>query len=306
MIGIVIIGSALMFINLEDYVNPLRERIPEYTFPRSSELIYGVLFFLLYVVLYKIIKNFFYKRVGNWLEDKYLKEEDNGELYKEKVAIYMFKLLYLTCASIFGHYILRGLVFFPKSLFGNGEYRKMFQEGRDMFFFDKTPYFDLYYLANLGWAIFDTYLLCILPLQSDFPMMLLHHLATVSLVVFSYLINYSNIGCVVFYLHYFGDAFGYVLRIFIYVKVNTFLRVLSGVTVIIAFFYTRIYVFGYVIHDTYYFLNFDWGYIEYFCLLFKVFLYFLHIIWLSLILYKFCGYLFSGHTEELYKHKKNR
>ena len=169
-----------------------------------------------------------------------------------------------------------------------------------MYFFEKTSYFDLYYLLNLGWAIFDTYLVFNLPKQSDFLLMVLHHLATVSLILFSYLTNYSSVGCIVFYLHYFGDAFGYILRLFVYIKVPAFCKFLSGLSIIVLFFYTRLLVFGSILYDTYYYLEF-WGVIEKFCFIFEIFLYNMHILWYTLICKKLFTWMRYGEAEELYK-----
>jgi hypothetical protein len=273
---------------------------PAYDFPKKSDLQYAIYAFLILLTFYHIVKPILNTFTGKMLVEKYItgSEKHMHDYYREKVSIYFIKLFILFVITILGHFILRDLTFFPWTLGGRGEYRNVFT-GKDMYFFEKTPYFDLYYHLNLGWAIFDTYLVLTLPRQSDFLIMLLHHLATISLIVFSFLTNYSNVGCVVFYLHYFGDAFGYILRLFVYIEVPTFAKYLSGFSIIILFFYTRLLVFGMVLYDTYYYLEF-WGVIEKFCFVFEIFLYNLHILWYTLILKKFINYMRFGVTEELY------
>ena len=306
LIAIVVIGSGIILYQLDSYIEFIREMDPSYPFPKKSELIYALISFISFTITYHILKTIFNKFTGKMLVEKYItgNEQNNYEYYREKVSIYLVKLIFLFFVTILGHFILRDLVFFPKSLLGRGDYKILFATGKKMFFFDKTPYFDLFYNINLGWALFDTYLVLTLPHQSDFLIMILHHLATISLVTFSYLINYSNVGCVVFYLHYFGDAFGYILRLFVYIKVPRMFKYVSGFLVIILFFYTRIYVFGFVLYDTYHLLPF-WGTIEKFCMVFMIFLYNLHIIWLTLIIKKVYHYFRFGEAEELYKTSGN-
>ena len=297
----VIIGSYLMYFQLDQYMESISSNNIYYKFPKKSDLLYALYSFLLFVFFYHLSMKILNSFTGNLLLEKYVtgNERIHFNYYRDKVSIYFIKLFILFTITVLGHYILRDLTFFPWSLGGKGEYRNMFT-GKNMYFFEKTPYFDLYYNLNLGWAIFDTYLVLILPRQSDFLIMILHHLATISLIAFSYLTNYSNIGCVVFYLHYFGDAFGYILRLFVYIKVPAICKYISGFSIVFLFSYTRLYVFGSVLLDTYYYLEF-WGVIEKFCFTFEIFLYNLHILWYFLICNKFYKWMKYGEAEELYK-----
>ena len=300
---IVIVGSVLMYFKLEEFILPIKEKKPKYKFPDPRDLNQSLVYFVLFIILYKIVKSVFEPKIKGWLEENYT-DPDNVDMYCEKVAIYFLKCSYLFLFTIVGHYVLKDLDFFPKLLLGNGDYRNILLEGENMFYFEKTKYFDLFYMVNLAWALFDTYLLFTLPLQSDFPTMLLHHLTTISLVIFSYLGNFSSIGCVVFYLHYSGDAVGYIIRISVYIKVSYSVKLSAGISTILMFFYTRIIVFGSVIYDTYYFSQISWGIIEYFLFIFMIFLYILHMIWLPLIIKKIWHYSFYSEIEELYKMKK--
>ena len=64
--------------------------------------------------------------------------------------MHMFKGLFYFFETIFGHYVLGQLSYFPKSLFGKGYMSDMFLQGYPQsFYFEKPPLFDLHYMICL-------------------------------------------------------------------------------------------------------------------------------------------------------------
>ena len=139
--------------------------------------------------------------------------------------------------TVFGYILLKQLDYFPTSLRGKGYLMKMFESGYPgKFYHWKPDYFDFYYLTALGFCVTDLiWLVFIYKLQSDFVMMLLHHICTISLLSFSFLTNYSNIGCIVLILHDIGDIFVYVTRIVINTDAKSFIK-LSFATLFVLIF----------------------------------------------------------------------
>jgi len=135
-------------------------------------------------------------------------------------------------------------------------------------------------------------------------MMLVHHMCTISLITFSYLSNYSNIGCIVLFLHDFGDIFVYITRIFLNTRAPEFLKVSSGVLLLAVYIYTRIYVFGEVILELYRGISTHFNLVNKSLTGLLVFLYILHLYWVFLIIKKICSALFMKSYEDTFKVKK--
>lgn len=182
----------------------------------------------------------------------------------------------------------------------------MFKEGfPNCFFHSKPEYFNYYYLGALAFHITDLiWLLGIYELQTDFLMMLVHHFCTISLITFSYLSNYSNVGCIVIFLHDIGDIFVYIARIFLNTKAPEFTKVSSGILLLLVWIYTRIYVFGGMLFDIYDGISTHFNWININLVTFLCFLYVLHCYWVFLIFKKICTALFVKKYEDTFKVKK--
>lgn len=231
-----------------------------------------------------------------------------GLIYAKKNCTNFFKLCYYIFIVIVGYNVLKDLPYLPKSLCGNGEISAMFEGGFPNSFYHKKPqFFNEYYLGTLAFHITDLiWLLWIYELQTDFLMMLVHHICTISLITFSYLSNYSNIGCIIIFLHDFGDIFVYVARIFLNTKAPEFTKVSSGILLLLVWIYTRAYVFGGMILDTYTGISSHFNWVNINLLGFACFLYILHLNWIYLIFKKIMTALFVKKYEDTFKVKKIR
>jgi hypothetical protein len=240
-------------------------------------------------------------------EDKNDENHHLGKIYHKKLCISGFKMIYFIVAIATGYSILNQLDFFPTSLGGNGELKNMFNAGYPGYmFFWKPDYFDIYYLACLSYHVVDLiWLVFFYELQSDFVMMILHHICTISLVVFSYMSNYSNVGSVVMFLHDFSDIFVYLIRTVINTDAGKIWKVISGAVLLVIFIYTRIYVFGELIYTLFvYYSKLGWNPMNTPLTIFLAFLYVMHIYWVYSILKKMAAAVFKNKIEDTCKVNK--
>jgi len=228
-----------------------------------------------------------------------------GRIYKKKIQANFFKLFYYVFMTFFGYSILHKLYYFPKELFGTGDMNKMWELGYPGSYYHLKPeYFDLYYIIGLAFNLVDlVWLLFIYELQNDFMMMLLHHLCTIGLISFSFLTNYSNIGCLILFLHDASDIFVYIARIIL----NTgkrYLILFTVVVLLVAFIYARIYVFGLLLISVYRGISWKWKWVTLCLNIFAYFLYIMHITWIFLISSKFYQGIFKRKYEDTASVKK--
>jgi ceramide synthetase len=128
--------------------------------------------------------------------------------------------------------------------------------------------------------------------------MLLHHICTISLITFSFLTNYSNVGCVVLFLHDVGDIFVYITRIVINTDASKPIKISTAILLQIVFIYTRLYVFGDLILSIYYGITWGFKWPDTSLTLFLCFLYIMHVNWVYLILKKIFTGLIGGQVED--------
>jgi len=292
---------------LYEYTQLYSEKNPSYKFPHIIDLIPSIYFCVLHYLLYKLFVYFLFDWTENFLEEKYItgEEKELKSIYKTKFTIYIFKFSFFAATTIFGYLIMKDLYFFPRYLGGSGDFRELFLGSFDkVIYWEKPKYFDLFYNNNLGYTIFDFAILFTQPKPSDYNMLLLHHFSTISLVVYSFLNNYSNYGGVVFYLHYFSDGLVYIIRLVIQSNTGKYTRILGTIFFVVVFAYFRLFVFGTVIYDSVFYLKSGkgdepWNIFDYSLNFFMVFLYILHIVWVSMIIKKILLYAFNNKCEDV-------
>lgn len=297
--------SYLMYKGLNEHNTKLKKFNPSYNFPKQEDLYPAIWMFLILMFIHKIFKVLTIDLIEKNLSKRY-DEIDEITIYKNKVATNIIKLGLYTSSTILGFYALRELNFFPWSLGGTGEFKNIFAENfPNYLFFKKTDLFDFYYNYNLAFALFDTYILISYPSQSDFLLMILHHIVTLNLVVFSFLTNFSNIGSIVYFIHYSGDILSMVVRIFIHLNIPEVYSCYLTFAFLFVFSYTRLFVFGDVIYNTFSFvLVHDYSIYSLYLCCFLAVIMTLNIIWIVLITRKVYMYLKTGKVEEIYSFKK--
>jgi hypothetical protein len=181
-------------------------------------------------------------------------------------------------------------------MLGKGYMPNMFLKGfPDSYFHEKTPLFNLYYNISLAYFLNDFIFLFKMERQSDFINMLLHHICTISLIIFSYVTNYSNIGSLVIFCHMQSDILLHLTRFLLQTDKHIAFVGFIGITFTLNFYYMRQYVFGDMIYTIYRYITWKWGIITTTLWLFLVILYIMHLRW---------SYILLSKTVELLKTKK--
>jgi ceramide synthetase len=222
------------------------------------------------------------------------KDKQLGEKYRLKLPSHAFKGTMYLLLTIFGYYVLKDLNYFPKELLGKGWLPNMFIKGYpNSYYLEKPPFFDFYYMLCLSYFSSDlVWLLFINDRQTDFINMLLHHVCTISLIVFSHLVHYSNVGSIVLFLHTETDIFVHLTRFLLQTDVPEIFKNISGVTLVFNFLYVRIFVLGKIIVVLYNYVTWK-GIVDWFLLIFLAIIYLMHINWALMLLQKMFA-LFMG------------
>jgi hypothetical protein len=287
-------GNFFMIFKYDKYWEQILVYKPkDYEIPKLSDSKY-LLMTLPIIIIGKIIfENYFSQKMYDFLSKTYKNPMDEemfklGLVYKKKLASNLFKVTYHVTIVVIGHFILKDMKFFPQELLGNGNILNMFKEGVPGYlFFEKPVNFDAYYITGLSFVIVELiWLLFIYEFQSDFYIMLLLHSLSISMIIFSYLTNLSQIGIIVFYLHDLTDIFVYIVRIVIYSDYSDCIKVTPCVLLLVSFIFYRIYLFGKLILIVYLDIN-DWNPYSTILWYFLCVLLIIHIYWVSLIVKRF-------------------
>jgi ceramide synthetase len=302
----VLYSSYFLFAELESHVANVKSFRPEYKFPEVKDMIPAFYIFIALMLIHQTFKYLTVDKLEKCLSTRY--DKDEISIYKNKVSTNIIKFFLYSFSTILGYYALKDFNFFPKSLGGSGNIKNAYIPGYpDYLFFDKSEYFDHYYNFNLAFVLFDTYILVVYPFQSDFLLMVLHHLVTFNLVVFSFLVNFSHVGAVVYFIHYSGDVLSILVRICIHINIPEIISVYLTIVFLAIFVYTRLFVFGEVFYQTFNFqINKDYSVYSLYLNSFLGVLMILNIIWIVLISKKVINFLITGKVEEIYKFKKKQ
>ena len=287
LLSIVLISISCFFIN--DFNNNIRKYNLKYRWPKLIDLIPS-LYLLPMIICYKLFIEYLSKDFVEYCLSKKYKHPKLKELkdkYRLKLSRHLYKITFYTGITIFGYYVLKDLPYFPKSMGGKGYMPAMFLPGfPNSYFHEKPPLFDFYYNLNLAYFFCDFIFLIISERQSDFINMLLHHICTISLILFSFMTNYSNIGCLVIFCHMQSDIIGHAIRFVVQTDLPIFIIGLTGISFLSNFIYMRQYVFGDMIYTIYKYITWKWDIITFMLWLFLVILYIMHFRWSAILLVK--------------------
>ena len=290
-LSIVLIIASCFFIN--DFNENIKKHNLKYPWPTVFDL-FPSLCILPIVIISKItIQQLSRGLVESCLAKKYKNPKDEkmkelADIYRRKLARHVYKITFYVSITIFGYYILKDLPYFPKSMGGKGYMAAMFLPGFPYsYFHQKPPLFNFYYNLSLASFVSDFIFLFISEKQqSDFINMFLHHLCTISLVIFSFITNYSNIGCLVIFCHMQSDILLHLERFLLQTDKHIYVLTIVGIIFVSNFIYMRQYVFGEMIYVIYKYITWKWGIITTMLWLFLVILYIMHLRWTYVLLYK--------------------
>ena len=110
----------------------------------------------------------------------------------------------------------------------------------------------MYYLITLGYRVFKTYLLiyqwCRDEHRSDFIEMFLHHILTLTLYGFSFMMGLVKIGSIIMYLHDLVEPFLNLAKIFAETKAHKAVTMVSAALLWLVWGWSRIVVFPLIIY----------------------------------------------------------
>jgi len=236
-------------------------------------------------------------------------KEDNQsgmthEMAIKKLTQNMFKFLYYSAAIYLGYHALKDLNYFPYELLGNGDMRNMFTGFPSVLFFQKTEYFDTYYLVSLAYVATDLFFLVFVhDFSSDFYIMFLHHCCTISLISFSFLTQMSHVGAIVLFAHDFTDISVYLVRTLLHTNAHDYAKAGFGIIMILNWIYLRFYVFVKLIFHIIFYYE-VWNVFSYNLLMFLIFLVLMHVYWISAILARLFRYFGGSNLEDIGPEKK--
>lgn len=287
-------GTTYMILNYESFWAERSSYKPEnFVLPKIQDLYTTVYFIPLIIAAKFLFEKPFSGLMYKILASKYkqIDDKDNynlGLIYKKKMTTSLFKVIYYTSISLFCYFMIKDSDFFPYELLGEGDMVNIFKNGDPGYlFFDKPANFNLYYLINLAFVITDLiWLLFLYESQSDFSLMILHHSITISLVTFSYLYSYSQIGVIVFFLHDLTDIFVYLVRIVINTNIIDGIKFFVCGLFLLSYIYCRIYVFGKLIYIVGTLLQ-NWNMYAQILWYFKCILMIMHVYWVIQIINRF-------------------
>ena len=296
--GLTLVGIFYMVKGVNNFRNKLISLNPSYEFSKYSDFIICIPLALIINItqhyMPKLLKNFIEKVMKKaYRFPKNEKDRQLGEKYRIRLPIHVFKGSMYIFFTLFGYYVLKDINYFPKSLLGKGWLPNMFIKGYpDSFYLEKPPYFDFYYMFCLSFFISDLIGLFREDKQTDFINMLLHHVCTISLIVFSHLVHYSNVGSIVLFLHMESDVFVHVTRFFLQTDAPEIIKDVSGLFLVFNFIYTRTYVLGDIIYVLYMYVTWK-GVIDWFLLIFLTLIFIMNFNWALMLLQKMFA-LFMG------------
>ncbi len=290
----VLVGTGYMISQFDRYWEERSYLKQDFTIPHLTDLRIT----LYSIPIFSLIKFIFSKAFNQIMFDyilgvKYKNQFDEknwelGQIYKKKLTTQLFKICYFIFNVSLGYYICKDMDIFPFELGGKSDMMKIFDGKHNNIFFNRHPLFNYYYLISLGYNFTDLiWLLFFYEAQSDFPIMLLHHSATISMIAFSYLTSLSNYGVVVLFLHDFTDIFVYISRIIINTNLKSNYKLMVGFVFIVVYFYMRIYTLGKSIIMSYLYFD-DFNVQLTLMMRFLCLLQLMHIYWLYQIILRFC------------------
>lgn len=154
-----------------------------------------------------------------------------------------------------------------------------------------------HYLMELSYYISGFFFLFCESKMSDFYQMLIHHIITVFLLVFSMKLNFLRYGILLMILHDFSDPIMEMAKVVFYLEYQTFADILFIIFANV-FYLLRLVIYPYIIYkDTLLLITYI-GYLKNFKIIIamyvvKILLFVLNLIWgffIAKMMFKMCSY----------------
>lgn len=270
-----------------------------------------VMYLVSIITIRVLTTRYLFKHIGSRflanVRGKYNSHED-WMLRVDRFAFCLFKLCYFVFIVSWGYRVLSDTDFLPPELGGKAgssianTFRPDPPSYRNELVLDEQLM--AYYMCQLAYHSHSLMFQFYLSSRNDLLEMLLHHIVTIFLILFSFLSNYTKIGLIIGFIHDIADISSYAVKCFAdsaYKKTTAviFLSVLAS------WGYTRLYVFPFV---TIKYLIVDCWHpkmnevdisLIWFCIIMLVILQVLHCYWYGLFLYMGYRFVVTGSTKDV-------
>jgi hypothetical protein len=190
------------------YVENRAKEHPDKILPKFSDFLETGVYMLIFVVLRLTIADKLLSKIGDWALPKNKWDPETRFHKVDRFSIVSFKFCFFLFVSIYGYFLLRDKEWVPPIIGGTGDVALTFKE--EMLELD--PGVKTYYLIQLGYHTHSFLFQFRMTHRADFFEMVLHHVATIFLIGFSYLTNFTRVGSLVLLTHDFSDLFGYAIK----------------------------------------------------------------------------------------------
>jgi ceramide synthetase len=219
---------------------------PGKVFPKVSDFLETGVYIAIFVVLRLTIADKLFSKIGDWVLPKNKWDPETRFHKVDRFSIVIFKFCFFSFVSIYGYYILRDKEWVPPIIGGHGDVANCFKDE----VLELDPEIKAYYLLQLAYHAHSFLFQFRMTHRADFYEMVLHHVATIFLIAFSYLTNFTRVGSLVLLTHDFSDLFGYAIKSVVDTS-SAVLTLTIYAGLLMSWGFMRLYVFPvYIINTT--------------------------------------------------------
>lgn len=182
---------------------------PNGYYPDPKTLLWVSIPFTTICILRKVfVDSLFYKLGDKFLVNKPQWTETFRDFRVKRFSICLFKTIYFFFSATLGFVLFRNEDWMPHILFGKGkgDYNQLW-EGYP--YKEYNPLIDFYYIVGLGYHLHSLVFHMMSEKRSDYLENLLHHIATVFLMIFSFCNQCTRVGILVMIVHDIVDFIMY-------------------------------------------------------------------------------------------------
>jgi ceramide synthetase len=151
------------------------------------------------------------------------------------------KAMYYTAISALGYIAMKDAEWFPVIMGGSGDAGKAFDHWPYMSH-ETYPLLKGYMMIQMGYHSFSLLSHMVATKRNDYMEMLLHHIATIVLLMCGYMMNFCPMSSLIMLIHDIADIWIYLVKSLIDTKHTNF-AFLFWVILMVVFVYGRLYVF---------------------------------------------------------------
>lgn len=219
-----------------------KSHFPDDYYPDPKTLLWTVVPFAICCLFRKFFVNtLFYKLGDKFLVHKPQWTPEYRDFRVKRFALCLFKAIYFFYSASFGFVLFKHEDWMPKILYGTGkqEYKYLWESYP---YQEYNPCIVFYYIFGLGYHLHSLVFHMMSEKKGDYMENLLHHLATVFLMVFSFCNQCTRIGVLVLIVHDLVDFVLYIGKVCHDMKNQVPVYIIFSTLVIIYFKY-RVYYF---------------------------------------------------------------